>query len=429
MASVVLLNPPGSRPYIRDGYCSLVGRRAYRFPPMDLLVQQPLLRAAGARVTVVEAIGADLEPGVALDRVQRAAPDLVLTLLGSASEPEDAAFLGRVRESCPRAQIVASGDITQFDAAGALARHPFLDGALLDFTAPDLLDALHGRGSALTTRDRSAPAPSRSVFRYGAPDYEAFPFAAYRLPYFPGRVGSPLASFGCPFRCTFCNTSRIPWKLREPDDFALELQSLAGRGVRHHYVRDATFGVDKAHRSAILDVLRRTGATWNTFTRIDLWDPSDFPALAAAGCKVLQLGLETGDAAALRALGKPLIPERVREGITAARAAGIAVCGHFMLGLPGQDAATDAATVRFAVDAGCDFANFSIAEPRPGAPFADRFPAGFSASPAALAARDAAMRRFYLDPRTLLRTARRLRSPADLAHYGKQALNVFGAEA
>ncbi len=419
--SVVLLNPPGSRAWLRDGYCSLEGRWAYRFFPMDLLVQSGLLRGK-ADVTVVDAIGGALDADRALSAVRDAHPDLVLSLVGSTSRDEDAAFLGRVRDACPDARIVVSGDLPQFEATG-LDAFPAADAALLDFSAPDLLTALDGGGSATWWRGRPRPPRARQggSFAYGLPDYDAFPWRGYRLPYRPGRIGSPLSSFGCPFPCRFCNTSQVSWKTRDVDDLAAELRWLSDHGVRHSYIRDATFGADRTHRAAVLQVLRNLPRpmTWNSFTRIDLFERKDLRELARSGCVVLQLGLELPDEATLKSLHKPLRASKVRERIAWARQEGIAVCGHFLLGVPGARALTGLQVVDYAVAVGCDYASFNVATARPGAPFRDQ--QGFLPPDPARRLQARAMRRFYGHPAVVLRQLRRLRSPAEVLHSLRQA--------
>jgi len=428
---VVLLNPPGSQPYLRDGYCSLVGRRTYRFHPMDLLIQSGLLRDR-AQVTVVEAIGADLPVAEALRRVQAAQPELILSLVGSASLSEDAAFLAQVKSSCPASVLLGSGDVTQFEADG-LEQLPALDGALLDFTAPDLLEALNGGGARVQWRGQplATRPPHGGRFSYGIPQYDAFPEQNYCLPYHPGRPGSPLTSFGCPFPCRFCNTGQVSWKVREPEDLLAELRWLGAHGRRHVYIRDATFGVDRDHRQQVLSLLTTLEhpLTWNTFTRLDLFDEADLPLLHRAGCRVLQLGLETPDPELLRTLHKPLPPARARAFVAAAHRAGIAICGHFMIGLPGtEDPELQVRqTVDYALELGCDWANFNVAAPRPGAPF--RSAGGFLSQSHGEALRGRAMRQFYTHPKILATQVRRMAQPRQALHVMRQAITLLAESA
>lgn len=421
LPSVVLLNPPGTRPWLRDGYCSLEGRWSTRFYPMDLLVQSALLRGR-ARITVVEAIGARMGPDAALAAVVAARPELVLALVGSVSLHEDAAFLSRVKTALPGVRLLVSGDVSQFEDDG-LDRIPAADGALLDFAAGGLLDE---DCPAVHLRDTPRPAvPRPTRFAYGVPDYEAFPAAGYTLPYAPGPVGSPLSTYGCSFSCRFCNTGAVPWKVREPEDLAEELQWLGRQGVRHHYIRDATFGADRAHREQVLRVLRDLPGrpSWNTFTRIDLFRAADFRAMAKAGCTVLQVGLELPDERVLNNLHKPLQLDSVRERIAEARAAGIEICGHFLLGVPGASHVTPPVVVDYAVALGCTFASFNVAAPRPGALF--RGEAGFLPPTEAATVQNAAMRRFYIHPRVAARQLRRLRRPAAAAHALRLASSLL----
>ena len=43
MSKVLLLNPPGTRPYLRDYYCSKVAKADYIYEPVDLLMLSGML--------------------------------------------------------------------------------------------------------------------------------------------------------------------------------------------------------------------------------------------------------------------------------------------------------------------------------------------------------------------------------------------------
>lgn len=434
MASVLLLNPPGSRPYVRDCYCSLVGRRGYAFQPLDLLLQSGFLHEAGHRVEALDAIAWGVPRDEVLARVRGTRPEAVLVLGGAASAREDLPFLESLREAAPGALVVGSGDLFQFDPRGALERSPALDGVLTDFAAPDLVRWLSGeRDAAPAVVDRGPQVPRgrrAARWRQPRPRHDLFPKGSYRLPYHPRPFASVLTGYGCPYSCTFCNTSQVPFKVREAENVLEELEWLhRGLGYGDVYLRDATLGVSRPQIAAICEGILARGLTlsWNSFTRADLLDPALLRLMARAGCRLLQLGIETADPRLLEAHRKDLTPLRVAETVRACREAGIAVCGHFIVAWPGRppdEGAREAA--RWAVELGCTFASFNVAEPRPGTPFRGAFGPGETAEDAnarARPARGAAMRRFYLDPRTAFRIGRSLSGPGEWIH----ALRLAGA--
>jgi anaerobic magnesium-protoporphyrin IX monomethyl ester cyclase len=70
--------------------------------------------------------------------------------------------------------------------------------------------------------------------------------------------------------------------------------------------------------------------------------------------------------------------DRIRQGVRAARAAGIQTVGLFMIGLPGETPELTRKTVDFALELGLDFAKFAMTVPFPGSKiFADLWKTGF----------------------------------------------------
>lgn len=59
METVLLLNPPGKKRYIRDYFCSKVSKSGYLYPPTDLLLQSGLL-ARDFRVSALDAVAEGL---------------------------------------------------------------------------------------------------------------------------------------------------------------------------------------------------------------------------------------------------------------------------------------------------------------------------------------------------------------------------------
>ncbi len=433
----LLLNPPGSRPYVRDCYCSLVGRRGYAFQPLDLLLQSGFLAEGGYRVEVLDAIATGASEGQVLGRVRSLEPRVVLTLGAAAARDEDTAFLKKLREVLgPQRSLVGSGDLFQFAPEKALAEHSSLDAILTDFACADLVTWLAGNkeaaGQVMDREGRGGKGKAPRQWHQPRPRHELFPRQRYRLPYHPRPFASVLTSYGCPYECTFCNTSQVKYKIRDVINILDELDWLYQAGYRDVYFRDATLGVSRTHMLQMCQRMteRKYMFSWNSFTRADLLDLELLQTMAGAGCRLLQLGIESADPALLEEHRKDLTLERVKQATEACHQAGIAVCGHFVVAWPGrpvEEGAREAANL--AVELGCTFASFNVAEPRPGSPFNAGFAQGETADSVnlrAASARNAAMRRFYLDPRTGRRIVRMLRGWGEFAHAARMAGAVLG---
>lgn len=375
---VLLLNPPGRRRYLRDVYCSHSSKGTYLYHPMDLLAQSAMLDPH-ADLAVVDAIAEDLAPSAARARIDRFAPDVIAFLSGAVSHDEDLAFLEPIRRSRD-VTLVGMGDVFLWDAESFLARFEWIDAALKDFVSPALAETLASgtrpRGLVgLDPFDRSAP----KEFHFGAPRYDLFPLDSYRMPFGrPERFASMLTSFGCPYRCSYCNTAGMRYRLRALDGVRDELDALARMGVRKAYVRDPTFALNKAYTHALLDELiaRGTPLTWNCFTRADLVDAELLAKMKRAGCYLVMYGVETASDELQAASHKGITAEQIRHGVRLTREAGIRTLGTFVLGLPGETDATASATIRFARELALDYASFNVATPRVGSSLRDELALG-----------------------------------------------------
>jgi anaerobic magnesium-protoporphyrin IX monomethyl ester cyclase len=373
---VLLLNPPGTRIYFRDGYCSTSSKSGYCWHPLDLLVQSGILSARGHQVAFIDAIAQRLTPEAVLTRIAAFRPGLILGLAGDASWPEDVRFYRRLAAQMPKARLILSGDVPRFEPERTFREIPKTLATLSDFTTGSVADVCEGAatGPGLTTPDGvTIPSDDR---RWSAPSarHDLLPMGGYRLPFHGGSpFASVLASYGCPFSCTFCNTGMLGYKLRPAEETVAELRLVRDLGYRRVYIRDATAN---GHRRHWLETCRaitraRLDLSWNVFCTFQPFDAELAQAMADAGCKVVQFGIET-DSDELRAqTGKAFKNEAAYAAVRYAHEAGMSVCGHFVLGLPGQSAEEVRRTALLARNLELDYASFNLAAARPGTTLRD----------------------------------------------------------
>ncbi|MBX3024583.1 radical SAM protein [bacterium] len=373
MARVLLLNPPApGRPVLRDYACGEVTKADYLWAPVDLLVLSGLLDAAH-ELQVLDAIADDLPAAAALERAVACQPETVFSLTSAVSLQHDDRFLAALKERTG-ARVYGLGDVASFAPLETLAQSRAFDGFLQHFAEPTLIELAAGDATAarsVVLRNGGSPTvrPVRTdgPLRYGRPRHDLFPLTRYRLPFTRWRSSTTvLTRYGCPFPCTFCASRNLPGQERALDDVIDELRFIQELGVAEVYVRDFTFGPTRRRAQELCQRIVDAGLRlrWSAECRLDVLDDETLRLMARAGCEVILVGVETGDAAVGRKLGKTVQHARTRQILQTARDLGIRACGHFVLGSPDETREQIAATIRFARGLPLDYASFNLYAPR-----------------------------------------------------------------
>lgn len=185
------------------------------------------------------------------------------------------------------------------------------------------------------------------------PDFSGLPLADYLSP----RPVLPLAaSRGCYWgQCRFCPEASAPthpYRSGRASDLPDRLLSLSAlTGTRDFHLTDNAIPVPAlkalAARHGELKDLR-----WHGFVRFEpaLLDPQLVAGLAASGCTLLQLGLESGSQRVLDGMAKGTKLDEVAQILENLRRAGIASYVYVMTGIPGETAEDAALTRSFLLE-------------------------------------------------------------------------------
>jgi pyruvate-formate lyase-activating enzyme len=343
---------------------------------MDLLVQSGILTGHGFDVSFIDAIALKLSSDQTLAQVAAFAPDAVVALAGDASWPEDVRFLRRLLSQGLAPRLFLSGDTPRFEPDRCFSELPSVEAIMTDFTTDGVARLLNGdaEGPGLILQGGKRCPVSERQWSSPPARHDLVARHAYRLPFHDGApFASVLSSYGCPFSCTFCNTGQLGYKLRPIAETLAEMQLVQQLGYKHMYLRDATAN---GHRAGLLALCKAMiGADldlqWNTFCTFKPFDAELAQAMASAGCRVVQMGFETASESLRAATGKSFSNAAALEAVRHAHEVGIKVCGHFVLGLPGQDEDDIRNTARFARELDLDYASFNLAAARPGTDLRD----------------------------------------------------------
>ncbi|MGH9632519.1 MAG: hopanoid biosynthesis associated radical SAM protein HpnJ, partial [Bryobacteraceae bacterium] len=201
-------------------------------------------------------------------------------------------------------------------------------------------------------------------------------FTRYNVPFLLNPFLSFYTSRGCPAMCTFClwpqTHSGHRWRLRSTDDIVNEcryaLESFPG--LKEIFFDDDTFNYQKKRTIELCAKLKPLNFTWSCTSRVTT-DYDTLKAMKDAGCRLLIVGYETGDAQILKNIKKGATLEMAERFTANCRKLGLVVHGDFIVGLPGESRQSIRNTIDFAKKLDCETIQVSIAHPYPGTEFYD----------------------------------------------------------
>jgi len=305
-------------------------------------------------------------------------------LIRSWENPEENLFypyfsgrlLGLLEENEPKAVGFSLNYLSQalcaFAMAGFLKKHSanlevILGGGLVTswMSRPDWRNPFEG----LADRMVSGPGEDALLSFAGVcgsgdrvvPDYGDFPCEGYVAPAF---ILPYSASRGCYWgKCSFCpeNAEGNPFRPVQVRDVVADVRALTEQRepALIHFL-------DNAMSPALLRALCKgpPGAPWYGFARAtkDLEDPDFCAALKRSGCRMLKLGLESGDQAVLDNLRKGIDLEIASKALRALKKAGIATYVYLLFGTPQESPQAAERTLQFTVTHSqyIDFMNIAI---------------------------------------------------------------------
>jgi anaerobic magnesium-protoporphyrin IX monomethyl ester cyclase len=202
------------------------------------------------------------------------------------------------------------------------------------------------------------------------PLYEQLPLKSYGVPYLEGAIGI-VSSRGCPMSCVFCAN-----KVVAPRYLARGIESVLGEiellkrdfGVRRICFWDDAFNASMPRLTKMCEemIRRQLAVEWSCMVIARNLPFDTLRLMRKAGCRIVHLGIESGDERILRSIGKPVDLGEARRITADAARAGIETYGYFMLGLPGETVDSLERTIALAESLPLDYAQFSLLTPLPG---------------------------------------------------------------
>ena len=201
-------------------------------------------------------------------------------------------------------------------------------------------------------------------------------FRRYNVPFLLNPFVAFYTSRGCPAMCTFClwpqTHSGHRWRLRSVQDIANECRYTLENfpGLKEIFFDDDTFNYKKDRTVELCKELKKLNFTWSCTSRVTT-DYETLKAMKEAGCRLLIVGYESGDAQILKNIKKGATVDMAQRFTANAHKLGLTIHGDFIVGLPGESRTTLRNTIDFAKRLDLATLQVSIAHPYPGTEFFD----------------------------------------------------------
>ncbi|OIO34858.1 MAG: hypothetical protein AUJ70_00115 [Candidatus Omnitrophica bacterium CG1_02_40_15] len=177
------------------------------------------------------------------------------------------------------------------------------------------------------------------------------------------------ATRGCPFGCIYCyKMFGHVVRQRSISDVLAELKYVVrDLGCERVSFVDDTFTLDSSRVIELCEgiVKEKLKFGWICLARADTINTAMVKAMKAAGCDMISMGVESGNDAILKAIGKGENRADFVNAFSILHNEGMTARASFILGLPGEARETIEETIRFSQELRVDRAFFNICTPYP----------------------------------------------------------------
>jgi len=393
---VYLLNPPFVPHFVRCGrWQGAAARGATLYYPIWLSYATGVLEQEfGKRVRLVDAPAWQWDREDVINDVKKFKPDLVIVETNFSSVKNDTDVIAELKSESDPSKIVLVGPPTsqfpdqmlQNSQVDAVARFEY------DFAVRDYAKAMEENTPLGNVLGLSYKEDGRIMHNANRPyisseDLDSIPFVSrvyqrhlsvwdYRLDHALYPMVQVFTGRGCPNFCTFCSWPvtlmgrqyRARSVTNVVDEFEFIVNALPD--VREIFIEDDTFTINRTRIRQLCNEIKRRDihVPWSCNARANL-DYESMKLMKEAGCRLLDVGYESGSDEILKGIKKGVTTADSRRFTRDARRARLMVLADVIIGMPGETAETANQTLRFIREIKPNIVQYAVATPIPGTEF------------------------------------------------------------
>ena len=372
---IALVEPPSSQKIMRDMYSSTISKLGYSWPNVDLLSISGQLRDE-FECKIFDFSSSNINRHKGFQILKSFAPKHIVFSYGESNGKADLSFIKYIKEQIlPKdGKVFGTGGSLIHNPQRFLQNHSWLNGIVLNYAFSSLSDHLNGKKNPVNlflkghkgrfqTIKKTDPKPN---FDIPPGLHEHLSLDNYFLPQLGSQKFTSIAtSWGCPYKCSFCVSSSLSYRMRSAKSIFNEILYCNKLGINSFFFRDNVFGINKKQLKELGQMLELSGKkiTFISDTRVDLINDEVVLHFSKIGRAALNFGIETKNEETLTNFSKGLNNQDTSRILKKCRAHNITTTGYFILGLEGETEQDVRNTIRYAKKLPLNFASFNLPIP------------------------------------------------------------------
>lgn len=389
---IYLLNPPFVHRYSRNSRWAARCRGGALYYPIWLSYTTGLLEQDGHQVRLVDAPAWNWNLEDVKEDSKNFNPDLIVGESNFQSLSNDIEAIKEINVKHEALSVLVGPPASQLAERVLKSGVDVAARLEYDFTIRDIAEAINDgnsiepiNGISYKKNDKIIHNPDREFTT--SEDLNSIPFVSkvYKehlniRDYSLGHTLYPMVQIftgrGCPNQCIFCSWPKTlmgrRYRVRSVENVVDEIEYIKNElpKIKEIFIEDDTFTINKTRVRNICDDIkkRRLDITWSCNARANL-DYESMKAMKDAGCRLLDVGYESGNDQILNNIKKGITTCDSMRFTKDAKKAGLMILADFIIGMPGETKETADMTIRFAKDIKPNIVQFSVATPIPGTEF------------------------------------------------------------
>lgn len=389
---IYLLNAPFKDNFVRCGRWQGVAARAgTMYYPIWLSYATGVLEKEGYKVRLIDAITRKWYIDDVKEDAERFSPDLVVVDTNFSCLSNDIDIANQLKEATNAVSVMVGPPVSQFtemilnDGIDIAARFEF------DFTLRDIAEAIDN-GSPLKDikgiwyKDNGSIVHNEDRKMISSSELDEIPFVSRVYndhlnikDYFLNHALYPtvqiFAGRGCPNFCTFCSWPETlmgrKYRIRSVENVVDEFEYVRNElPVNEIFIEDDAFTLSKRRIVQFCEELKRRKieTAWSCQSRATL-DYDTMKIMKNAGCRLLDVGYESGNDNILNNIKKGVTAGQLRSFTNNAKKAKLKILADFVIGFTGETKETAEQTIKFIQEVKPDLLQIAVATPIPGTAF------------------------------------------------------------